>query len=923
MNFPNLITVVFNSSVFSWWLLIEILGLAALPIAFHTMRWLPDRGYTFAKALGLLIASYILWIGAMTGFLRNDTGGILFAILAVFGLSALALLFRPRQSSPKRSNLNEFLDYLNQNKRLILIVELLFAAAFILWVIVRAYAPDKVMNAGGEKFMEMTFLNGVLSSSSFPPLDPWLSGFGISYYYFGYVMMGLLTRFSAVPAGIGFELYGALLFALATLGSFGIVYNLVAHRVHSLNYTRDISQARGIHPQPVVYGILGAILVVVMGNLEGLLESIRTRGLLPDSFWRWIDIPGLADSAVTGSWTPSGGFFGCCWRASRVLQDYDLLGQPVGVSPITEFPNFSFLLGDNHPHILALPFVLFMIALAFNLLLRQRSYPTAELNDLPIVEPSQIPSRTAGQPLSRLVAVVMPTFKTAFDWILLLFYAFCLGALGFLNTWDMPIYLGLIVLAYGAGEYTRQSKLDWMLFLRVIMLAIFLLVASLLFYILFYLGFQSQAGGILPYVFQPTRLPQYLVMFGVFIYILIWFLGTAFSKKVRQQGAREMVSALFSAWGWIIFTCAAIIVIFLIFISLLANSKQMQNPVVQSVVGSGPILEVFQRFIAARLTNPWLFLLLSSMLAMTLVNLIVLRNRDLPNQVETTNRSETHTEASSTFSLLLIFIGIALTLSVELFYLRDSFGVRMNTVFKFYYQAWIMLGCASTYAIYWILNPTRSATEVEARTPKRSHASRPKAPGAVGRTIFLVGAVLLITAGMVYPMIAGYARVDGLRSTPNLDGTINLVLSNPDDWAAIAWLTENKIGTPTILEAPGKSYNYEGRISAFSGLPAVLGWAYHEAQWRGNYDEQGLREPDIQTIYTTKSAETALELLHKWNVKYVIVGDTEIAYIQQLCAEASRACNLTRALRKFETALAPVFQQGNITIYEVPDAYEP
>ena len=169
-------------------------------------------------------------------------------------------------------------------------------------------------------------------------------------------------------------------------------------------------------------------------------------------------------------------------------------------------------------------------------------------------------------------------------------------------------------------------------------------------------------------------------------------------------------------------------------------------------------------------------------------------------------------------------------------------------------------------------------------------------------------------------MIAGYSRVDGFRTTPKLDGTANLAAANPDDWAAIAWLKNNVTGVPVILEAPGKSYNYEGRISAFSGFPAVLGWAYHEGQWRGNFDQQSLREPDIQTIYTTRSGDQALELLRKWGVKYVIVGETEINYIQQLCADPNRACNLSLALSKFDTVLTPVFQQGNTTIYVVPDS---
>jgi uncharacterized membrane protein len=256
--------------------------------------------------------------------------------------------------------------------------------------------------------------------------------------------------------------------------------------------------------------------------------------------------------------------------------------------------------------------------------------------------------------------------------------------------------------------------------------------------------------------------------------------------------------------------------------------------------------------------------------------------------------------SSQIFTILLIFLGLALTLSVEFFYLRDSFNVRMNTVFKFYYQAWIMLGCASAFGVWWLLNEARPVLS------------------AVARAIFLVGCVLLISAGLVYPLMAGYSRVDGFSASPNLDSTSNLAKTNPDDWAAIEWLRTVASGAPVILEAPGKSYNYEGRISAFSGLPALLGWSLHEAQWRGNYDEQGKREPDIEAIYTTRDPQQALDLLQKWDVRYVVVGPSEINYIQQLCSDPNRVCNLARALAKFDMLLIPVFRQGNMTIYEVP-----
>ena len=243
-----------------WWAIVEVIGWLALPIAMRVMGWLPDHGYTFAKSIGLLIASYILWLGASTHFLRNDLGGILAAIIIMTGISVVFFL------KENRSTDETLQRFVRKNKKLVLTVEILFTVSFAAWAILRAYAPDKIMSAGGEKFMEIAFLNAILNSRFFPPLDPWLSGFAISYYYYGYVMMAFLTRLSGVTAGVGFDLYDALLFALTTLGAFGVTYNLVCA---ARRRKTPLFAKRAGNPLP--YGLLGGLLVAIMGNLEGLL----------------------------------------------------------------------------------------------------------------------------------------------------------------------------------------------------------------------------------------------------------------------------------------------------------------------------------------------------------------------------------------------------------------------------------------------------------------------------------------------------------------------------------------------------------------------------------------------------------------------------------------------------------------------------
>ena len=207
--------------LFVWWLIVEILALAALPLTYRLFKNLPDKGYAFAKPLGILLISYVLWIGASFGFLRNSWGGIVFSILVV-ALGSWCFYSREDQGA-------RIASFLRGNRRMVIANEALFALAFILFALFRAYNPEIM---GTEKPMEFAFLNAILRSDTFPPHDPWLSGFGISYYYFGYLMMAMLTRLSGVASVVAFNLGITLLFALTVTGAYALVYNLIEGRVN-------------------------------------------------------------------------------------------------------------------------------------------------------------------------------------------------------------------------------------------------------------------------------------------------------------------------------------------------------------------------------------------------------------------------------------------------------------------------------------------------------------------------------------------------------------------------------------------------------------------------------------------------------------------------------------------------------------------
>src|ERR1051326_602961 len=201
----------------SWYILLAIIGWLAFPLAYYLFPALAERGYTFSRALGLLVWAYIFWLFASLGLAQNDLGGLLLGLVILGGLSAWAYL-RCR---------SELVDWLRANRRLIFTTESLFLLTFAAMAFVRSTNPE-IFTAGGEKWMETAFINAILHSPTFPPHDPWLSGYAISYYYFGYVMAAMLAMFTSTPASVAHNLMASLIFALSAIGAYGILYNLLA-----------------------------------------------------------------------------------------------------------------------------------------------------------------------------------------------------------------------------------------------------------------------------------------------------------------------------------------------------------------------------------------------------------------------------------------------------------------------------------------------------------------------------------------------------------------------------------------------------------------------------------------------------------------------------------------------------------------------
>jgi len=825
-------------TAFLWYLVALGVGWVSVPLLFRLLPTLADRGYSFSRIFGLLAWGYLYWILGRLGFSLNSLGGLLFCLAVLVGLAVFSL---------RRGRAAQLGSWLQENLRLILMVEALFLVAFAGWALVRSLNPEIV---GTEKPMELAFINAILRSKTFPPHDPWLSGYAISYYYLGFILVAMLAKLTGTIGSVAFNLGISLTFALSAVGAFGVVYNLLAARK---------KRARS----PLFPALLGPFFTLIVSNWEGFLHYLHAQGIfwrrnaqgeLVSWFWRWMDIQNLVNP-------PQGSSFGhwWWWRASRVIKDYDLsgYGRELGREVISEFPFFSYLLADLHPHVLAMPFVFLILGFGLELFLKQR-------------EGSFRIPRMGRIHLSPI------TFLTA---------AWLAGSMAFLNTWNFPMYVALL-----AGTYAlrlRREFGDRSLGITLLdflgMGALLGLVGGLLF-LPFYIGFDSQAGGIIPNLVYVTAGRQFWVMFGPLLVPLLGYLGIRLWE--RRAAAR-----LGQAAGLTVGLLLLLLGLLLIMIALMPLLPISIGP---WIVGEGFNLSYYLSLIAGsslgeavttglfrRVLHPgtWLTLALVSLLSLALL---------LPRR--RAEQEPSAGEKADQFSLILVFSGMVLVLVPEFVYLRDLFGYRINTVFKFYYQTWLIWSVAAAYGTVIIFQ--------KLRPPVR----------------FLLQVLVLISLAMAlfYPVLSlpdktnNFQREGGLT----LDGGAFFNDFYSADAQAARWLREQPFGV--IAEAVGGSYSTaHARMSTYTGFPTVLGWDFHEVQWRGGSELVDPRRNDIAELYCTHSWQTAMSVLDRYQIRYLVVGEVE----RSTYSPGSQTCPNGLNAEKFSELMEVLFQNQGVTIY--------
>lgn len=661
------------TTIVRWYGALSVVAVAALPFITWLGAGLGPLRTGLVRPLSIVVITAVVWWPAATVGLPFTTP-IVVAVLGIFAILNWGVWWRVGRPG---------LDL-----RQLVVAELVWVVLFAGYAWFRGFNPEIAYT---EKPMEIALLTSISRSATAPAPDPWLAGYGINYYYFGYQTISTLVRLSAVPPATAFNLALATLFAsvgTATMSAAGQLVRL----------------ARGSRVAVMLAAGVGPLLVLIAGNLE------TTRRLLIDG-----------RSVIDAGW-----WQGVGWQASRIIVDHNVFRAGDSRETINEFPAFSFILGDLHPHVLTLPLLASILALGLSLL-------------------------SLGTPVSRARLAAIGAMA---------------GLLYASNSWDAPTGIALVLLMLVLAR--RGRIVDWLVDSIVVVISAAIAAFP------FALHYSAPVGvpdGTVPGWI--TDLPIVGAIFNTFG-IVAW----------RPSGARELL-IVHGAW----------LAIFVVFVTAVA----IRDRSILKVDQRNRIWLLTAGLLALGIAVAWAPAVIVIGVPLSVAAWFVWRSRDLATQA---------------LAALFAF-GFTLILIPEFFYIQDVFGDRMNTVFKLYFQAWLVLAVASAAA---------SVVTVFRATGFRR-------PAATVVLALIIGATLSYTPLSADDWASGFAQRRGL------DGEAYIASAGHGDLEIIEWVRAHARDGDTIAEAPGCSYGVlDGvplnRVSAFTGVPTIVGWLGHESQWR-------------------------------------------------------------------------------------------
>lgn len=822
-----------------------LFALLSRPLSKKLFPESPDGGWLYGMLGGLLLPALLIWLLASGGLPVFTSLGLRLALL----LSALLMLLPSLKRGKK--GLAE-LSFSVPELGLCLGESGLFFLLFLFGTFMRSLKPEVM---GLEKFMDYGFMMSMWRNPALPAQDMWLAGHRINYYYFGQYLFTALAKLCRTEPAYSYNLSMAASFAL----SFSLGFALVRDLLFDLGERHAAPVRKAVSH---LGGLLAAALLTLAGNSHAFFYAPGRGGR---SFLKFLERSGVEVGNTEGF------YFSDSTRFIGYNPD-------VPDKTIHEFPFYSYIVADLHAHMINLSLVLLLLALLYNLYRSlRRSFNKAEsLAPSPAEKPPRF-SRAGLRPH------IPRELLTGQFWAA----GIIMGMMSMANYWDYVIYLVvsflLLTAAFGADPESEDlGRLKGFL----------LLLLQLLITFLIYLKVSSPWPQLLLFTVNAVLnsllcfyFPHALNRAGrglSWLFVLAQFTSLSFnigfepmSKALVLTTSHSSFFQLFALWFFHVFCAVIFLICFFVF-----NLPEMKKHLLKTPL---------------------------SMLLSCRTELL--------------------------FFLGLACCGIGLIAAPELVYVRDiyegSFS-RANTMFKFTYQAFTLLSLSAGFTAGALLlkflpkkrpscegdlqykavadeTPTAESDAAEFDLPEhikkaeRSPYTRPRWPVLLPLLLLLIS--LIIPFSYTPEIKTWYgdlslSRRQGLEATAYYgrqsyeDDQRNL-LPLYDRYQLIKWFNENVQGQPHILESFGLSYTEYCAVSAYTGLPTVLGWQTHEWLWRTSAEEKNAYvslvaplQEEIMQFYTAAYPETQAAFIRQHDISYIVVGELERARFKEIDEEA-------------------------------------
>ena len=931
-----------------WWLVVSMLGWIAWPLAFALFRGLRDRGMLLAKTLGWLLSGWLLWVFASSGLAQNSVRNAWLVAAIIMLVNAGVLVFTWR----------DVLSFFRRMWGILLVGEVLFAGSFLFFVLIRQANPDIWQPwFGGEKFMEFAFLNGILRSPYFPPVDPHFAGGYINYYYYGIYLVGYLIKLTGIYAEVAFNLAIPMLFALTVVNAFAVAYSASGFRPRESRrgYSTEAPDEPRAEPEPAGEPEIPAGTVEAFGPEE---QTSARQGdgppvgdeaePEPSDIWRgsphWAlergarpeatglisleqeVIPGTENEAevITSGGLrekePSSGgpvvhqlpWYEGAGAALLAPLFVAIFGNLAGFMQLVQSlrrvsesgfeSSFPGLQGAVHTVSGLWRVFTFDAALpGYDFWAPSRVIPHT-INEFPYwsFTYADLHPHMIGIPFSiffvSLVLALLNSYRLSWgtNWynvsLLVGGLAFTLGVLAAVNLWDLPTYLGLGVLALAVTLYRKGGRLR---VVPVVGLGVVMVVGAYLLFLPFFNSYTNVAASGIGLVRSPDELGKWAQIWGFFAFVIFTWLvvGRGELRRIRYLRIHRLL---------------------------------VQRPT------AGYFCGVF--------LLPALFLASLLLLLFTNQTVLAICLPALGLAVSHIWRRESAADTGTVCVALLAATGLAVLAGTQVVYLKDHLqggdAYRMNTLFKFYNQVWVLWGVAAAIALPRIFARFETMLRSKAKeggidtVPVLSWKLRPQLRlGLVTvRGVWGIVFFILLAASLVYPLLGTPSRLsqrfpgwrppigtlngmafmeNGVYHWPDSSNAIELQY----DWEAIQWLLENVQGNVVLAESAQLDYYRAGgtRVASLTGLSGLLGM--HAGEQRYSKDV-GERHGKLSEFWNTEDLERIESLIDELEIGLIYAGQLERH--QHPGAEA-RLAELAKS-----GILESVYRNPEVTVYAVP-----